>query len=115
MLAMIAGGIVIAVLLRAAGDLVRGLILAGIRVLPALPIIVAWALLVELMRRCGLVEAGGEALALIFSAGIVFGAALAAFVRLRRRQVPARLALAGLGLAFGLADLVLVFVVNAVN
>lgn len=112
MFAVAAFGIILALVLGIVGDLVRGLILAGLWALPALPIIVTWPLLVELMRRCGLVEAGGEALALILSAGIVGGAALAAFLLLRQHQMPARIALIGTSLAFGLADIALAFVLN---
>ena len=114
MIAIAAAGIVLAVLLRTGDELVRTCLIAGLWALPLLPVFAAWTLLVRLLIVIRLPADVAAVVSIVAGIGIV-ASAVALFVQLRRRQVPARIALIGIGLAFGLADLVLVFVVNAVS
>lgn len=113
MLAIAAVGVIIAILLRTSGEMVRACLIAGLWALPLAPVLVTWALIDRLI----IVSDRGAAAALSLLAGIVVaGSAATLFSWLVfARQVPWRVALLGIGMAFGLVDIALAFIVDAVS
>lgn len=74
MLAIAAVGVIIAILLRTGGEMVRACLIAGLWFVPVLPVVVTWSLIDRLI----IVSDRGAAAALSLLAGIVvFGGAMA--------------------------------------
>lgn len=117
MIAIAAFGIVLAVLLRTGGDLVRACLLAGLWLLPFMPAFAAWALVSRLLIVSGLVvdSRAGAVLSLLAGIGVAGSAGTLLSYLVFARQVPVRVALIGVGLSFGLIDIALAVVVNAVS